>query len=52
MRQQKQVELSLGTGATGEARSVAAREAEPRAASTDIESRAVVGPTLAPKHAA
>jgi RNA-directed DNA polymerase len=46
MRQQRQVELSLGTGATGEARSVAAREAETRAASTDIESRAAVGPSM------
>jgi RNA-directed DNA polymerase len=46
MRQQKQVELSLGTGATGEARSAAAREAEARAATTDIESRAAGGPSM------
>lgn len=46
MRQKNQVELNLGTGATGEARSVAAQETEARAARTDIESRAVVGPSM------
>jgi RNA-directed DNA polymerase len=46
MRQKNQVELNLGTGATGEARSAAAEETEARAARTDIESRAAVGPSL------
>ena len=46
MRQNNQVELNLGTGATGEARSAAAQEPEARAARTDIESRATVGPTM------
>ena len=46
MRQQRQVELSLGTGATGEARSAAARDAEIPAASTEIESRAAFGPSM------
>jgi RNA-directed DNA polymerase len=46
MRQKNQVELNLGTGATGEARSAAAREPEARAANTDVESRAAVGPSM------
>src|SRR5229473_281789 len=46
MRQKNQVELNLGTGATGEARSAAAQEPEPRAARTDIESRAAAGPSM------
>src|SRR5712692_5944553 len=46
MRQKNQVELNLGTGATGEARSAAAQETEPRAARTDIESRAAAGPPM------
>ena len=46
MRQKNQVELNLGTGATGEARSAAAQEPEARAARTDIESRAAVGPSM------
>jgi RNA-directed DNA polymerase len=46
MRQKNQVELNLGTGATGEARSAAAQEPEARAARTDVESRAVVGPSM------
>jgi RNA-directed DNA polymerase len=46
MRQKDQAELNLGTGTTGEARSVAAQETEARAAKTDIESRAVVGPSM------
>ena len=46
MRQKNQVELNLGTGATGEARSAAAQETEPRAARTDIESRAAAGPSM------
>jgi len=36
----------LGTGATGEARSAAARDAEIPAASTEIESRAAFGPSM------
>jgi RNA-directed DNA polymerase len=46
MRQKNQVELNLGTGATGEARSAAAEETEARAARTDIESRAAIGPSM------
>ncbi len=46
MRQKNQVELNLGTGATGEARSAAAPETEARAAITDIESRAAVWPSM------
>mgnify|MGYP000005734464 CR=1 FL=1 len=47
MRQNNQVELNLGTGASGEAASVAAQETEARAARTDIESQAVlVGPSM------
>jgi RNA-directed DNA polymerase len=46
MRQNNQVELNLGTGATGEARSAAAQETEARAARTDVESRAAVGPSM------
>ncbi len=46
MRQNNQVELNLGTGATGEARSAAAEETEARAARTDIESRMAVGPSM------
>ena len=46
MRQNNQVELNLGTGAEGEARSAAAEETEARTARTDIESRAAVGPSM------
>ena len=46
MRQNNQVKLNLGTGATGEARSAAAQETEARAARTDIESQAAVGPSM------
>jgi RNA-directed DNA polymerase len=47
MRQKKQVELNLGTGARGEAPRTAAQETEASAARTDIESRAVlVGPSM------
>ena len=46
MRQKNQVELNLGTGATGEARSAAAEETEACTARTDIESRAAVGPSM------
>ncbi len=47
MRQKNQVELNLGTGATGEARSAAARETEAHAANAEIESpAAVLGPSM------
>ena len=46
MRQNNQVELNLGTGATGETRSAAAQEPEARAASTDVESRTAIGPSM------
>jgi RNA-directed DNA polymerase len=47
MRQKNQVELNLGTGASGEAASAAVQETEARAARTDIESRAaLVGPSM------
>jgi RNA-directed DNA polymerase len=46
MRQKDQAELNLGTGTSGEARSVAAQETEARAAKTDLESRAVAGPSM------
>jgi RNA-directed DNA polymerase len=46
MRQNNQVKLNLGTGAKGEALSAAVQETEARAARTDIESRAAVGPSM------
>jgi RNA-directed DNA polymerase len=47
MRQNNQVELNLGTGASGEAASAAARETEARAAKADIEGQAVaLGPSM------
>src|SRR3990172_7230807 len=46
MRQKNQVELNLGTGATGEARSAAAQEAEARAARACLERPAAVGPSM------
>jgi RNA-directed DNA polymerase len=47
MRQKDQWELNLSTGATGEARSVAAQATEARAARVDIESQAAgVGPSM------
>jgi RNA-directed DNA polymerase len=46
MRQKNQVELNLGAGATGEARSAAAQETEARAAKTSLERPAVVGPSM------
>jgi len=46
MRQKNQVELNLGTGATGEARSAAAQEAEARATKTSLEHPAVAGPPM------
>ena len=46
MRQKNQVELNLGTGAEGEARSAAAREPEVRAAKACLERPAVAGPSM------
>jgi len=46
MRQKNQVELNLGTGAEGEARSIAAREPEARAAKACLERPAVAGPSM------
>jgi RNA-directed DNA polymerase len=47
MRQNNQVELSLGTGASGEAASAAAQETEAHAAKVDIEGRAIaLGPSM------
>src|SRR5258708_2407169 len=46
MRQKNQIELNLGTGAMGEARSAAAEETEARAARTDIETRSGGGPSI------
>jgi RNA-directed DNA polymerase len=47
MRQKHQLELNLGTGATGEARSAAARETEARAAKASIERPAArLGPSM------
>jgi hypothetical protein len=46
MRQKNQVELNSGTGAMGEAQSVAARESEASAAETSLERPAVAGPSM------
>src|SRR5437588_1030084 len=46
MRQKNQVELNLGTGATGEARSAAVQETEARAVKTSLERPAVAGPSM------
>src|SRR5712672_1975167 len=46
MRQKNQVELNLGTGAEGEARSAAAREPEACTARTCLERPAVAGPSM------
>src|SRR5712691_5055218 len=46
MRQKNQVELNLGTGAEGEARSAAAREPEARTARACLERPAVAGPSM------
>jgi RNA-directed DNA polymerase len=46
MRQKNQVELNLGTGAMGEARSAAAQETEARAAKASLERPAVAGPSM------
>ncbi|MGY0570753.1 group II intron reverse transcriptase/maturase [Bradyrhizobium sp. RDM12] len=46
MRQKNQVELNLGTGAEGEARSAAAREPEACTAEACLERPAVAGPSM------
>ena len=46
MRQKNQIELNLGTGAEGEARSAAARESEVRTAKACLERPAVVEPSM------
>jgi RNA-directed DNA polymerase len=46
MRQKNQVELNSGTGAMGEAQSVAARETEASAAEASLERPAVAGPSM------
>ncbi|MGY4365665.1 RNA-directed DNA polymerase [Bradyrhizobium sp. LB1.3] len=46
MRQKKQIELNLGTGARGEAPKAAAQEAEARAAKASLERPAVAGPLM------
>jgi RNA-directed DNA polymerase len=46
MRQKNQLELNLGTGAEGEARSAAAPATEARAAKTSLERPAVAGPSM------
>ena len=46
MRQKKQVELNLGTGARGEAPSAAVQETEARAAKACLERPAVAGPSM------
>jgi RNA-directed DNA polymerase len=46
MQQKDQIELDLGTGASGEAASAAARGSEAGAATAEVESRAVAGPSM------
>jgi RNA-directed DNA polymerase len=46
MRQKNQIELNLGTGAEGEARSAAVQEAEAHAARASLERPAVAGPSM------
>jgi RNA-directed DNA polymerase len=46
MRQKDQIELNLGTGAEGEARSAAAQAAEARTAEACLERPAVAGPSM------
>src|ERR1700716_3257224 len=46
MRQKTELEITLRTGATGEARSAGADATEARAAKTEVESRAAVGPSM------
>ena len=46
MRQKDQIELNLGTGAEGEARSVAAQASEACTAGACLERPAVAGPSM------
>ena len=46
MRQKNQIELNLGTGAEGEARSAATRKSEACAAKACLERPAVAGPSM------
>src|SRR6201998_4390713 len=46
MRQKDQIELNLGTGAEGEARSAATQATEARAAEACLERPAVAGPSM------
>jgi RNA-directed DNA polymerase len=46
MRQKTELEITLQTGATGEARSAAMEGTETSTAKSDIESRAAVGPSM------
>ncbi|MGY4282777.1 hypothetical protein ACVWXO_001997 [Bradyrhizobium sp. LM2.7] len=46
MRQKKQIELNLGTGARGEAPKAAAQATEARAAKASLERPAVAGPLM------
>lgn len=46
MRQKNQVELNLGTGAEGEARSTTAREPQASTAKACLEHPAVAGPSM------
>src|SRR5438046_1500962 len=46
MRQKNQVELNLGTGASGEAASAATQETEARAAKACLERAAAAGPSM------
>ena len=46
MRQKDQIELNLGTGAEGEARSVAAQESEACTAKASLERPAVAEPSM------
>jgi RNA-directed DNA polymerase len=46
MRQKNQVELNLGTGVEGEARSAAAQETEARAVKAGLERPAAAGPSM------
>ena len=46
MRQKTELEITLRTATTGEARSAGTEGTEARAAKTDIESRAAGGPSM------
>jgi hypothetical protein len=46
MRQKTELKITLQAGATGEARSAGVGGTEALAANTEVESRAVVGPSM------